>query len=57
VLYRRHGSTPELREVSKDAADLAIEGALRRIRSRVRALDGGDPDAIYSLEDDNIDMV
>uniref|UniRef100_A0A0Q3V5W2 Exostosin GT47 domain-containing protein n=1 Tax=Setaria italica TaxID=4555 RepID=A0A0Q3V5W2_SETIT len=57
VLYRRHGSTPELKEASKDAVDLAVEGALRRIRNRVRALDGGDPDAIYSLEDDVVDMV
>ncbi|KAG2591743.1 probable xyloglucan galactosyltransferase GT19 [Panicum virgatum] len=53
VVYRRHGSTAELREASKDAVDLAVEGALRRIRRRVHVLEDGDPDAIYSLEDDD----
>ncbi|KAL6645315.1 hypothetical protein ACP70R_016923 [Stipagrostis hirtigluma subsp. patula] len=53
VVYRRHGSTAEFREASKDAVDLAVEGALRRIRRRVRALQDGDPDAIYSLDDDD----
>ncbi|KAL6847702.1 hypothetical protein ACP4OV_022490 [Aristida adscensionis] len=53
VMYRRHGSTAELREAAKDAVDLAVEGALRRIRRRVRALEGGRPDDIYSLDDDD----
>ncbi|XP_062213869.1 probable xyloglucan galactosyltransferase GT19 [Phragmites australis] len=53
VVYRRHGSTADLREASKDAVDLAVEGALRRIRRRVHALEDGEPDAIYSLDDDD----
>ncbi|RLN19403.1 hypothetical protein C2845_PM02G40410 [Panicum miliaceum] len=48
VVYRRHGSTAELREASPDAVDLAV----RRIRRRVRALEeGDDPDAIYSIKE------
>lgn len=55
VLYRRHGSTAELSETAKDAVDLAVDGALRRIRRRVRALDDGEPERIYSLEDDAVE--
>ncbi|KAF0928659.1 hypothetical protein E2562_006092 [Oryza meyeriana var. granulata] len=54
VLYRRHGSTVELSETTKDAVDLAVDGALRRIRKRVRALEDGQPERIYSLEDDAV---
>ncbi|TVU08457.1 hypothetical protein EJB05_41862, partial [Eragrostis curvula] len=53
IVYRRHGSTAELREAAKDAVDLAVEGVLRRIRRRVRALEEGRPDAIYALDDDD----
>ncbi|KAJ1261634.1 hypothetical protein BS78_09G045700 [Paspalum vaginatum] len=52
VMYRRHGSDAGLRDAGMDAVDLAVEGALRRIRRRVQALEEGDPDAIYSLDDD-----
>ncbi|WVZ96292.1 hypothetical protein U9M48_041948 [Paspalum notatum var. saurae] len=52
VMYRRHGSDAALRDAGMDAVDLAVEGALRRIRRRVQALEDGDPDAIYSLDDD-----
>jgi hypothetical protein len=55
VMYRRHGSSEELREAEKDAVDLAIDGALRRIRWRTRALEGGRPDRIYVQEDDSIE--
>lgn len=53
VVYRRHGSAADLRESTKDAVDLAVEGVLRRIRRRVSALEDGHPDAIYELEDDD----
>ena len=56
VIYRRHGSTEELREAGKDAVDLAVDGALRRIRRRVRALDEGQPERIYAQEDDSVEM-
>jgi len=39
VVYRRHGSAADLREATKDAVDLAVEGVLRRIRRRVSALE------------------
>lgn len=55
VLYRRHGSEADLRESTRDAIDLAVEGVLRRIRRRVSALESGHPDAIYELEDDDDD--
>ncbi|CAN1748081.1 Probable xyloglucan galactosyltransferase GT19 [Linum perenne] len=35
VVYRKHGSSAELR-VQKDAFDIAIDGALEKIRSRVK---------------------
>ncbi|KAL5225864.1 hypothetical protein ABZP36_012503 [Zizania latifolia] len=54
VIYRRHGSSAELSETMKDAVDLAVDGALRRIRGRVRALEDGQPETIYSLEDDSV---
>ncbi|KAK1327183.1 hypothetical protein QJS10_CPA01g02717 [Acorus calamus] len=37
VIYRRHGSSAELRE-SKDAFDLAVEGVLGKIKERLRGL-------------------
>ena len=46
VVYRRH-------EMSKDGVDIAVEGALRRIRGRVRALEDGQSEALYSLDDDD----
>jgi hypothetical protein len=49
VVYRRHGSE----EMGMDAVDIAVEGALRRIRRRVRALEDGRPEALYSLDDDD----
>ncbi|XBJ24870.1 hypothetical protein VPH35_002650 [Triticum aestivum] len=55
VLYRRHGSTAELREAGNDAVDLAVDGALRRIRRRARALEEGQPEGIYAQEDDSVD--
>ncbi|CAD6209092.1 unnamed protein product [Miscanthus lutarioriparius] len=55
VVYRRHGSAADLREATKDAVDLAVEGVLRRIRRRVSALESGHPDAIYELQDDDDD--
>ncbi|XP_051195698.1 probable xyloglucan galactosyltransferase GT19 [Lolium perenne] len=55
VLYRRHGSTTELREAGKDAIDLAVDGVLRRIRRRVLALDQGQPERIYAQEDDIVE--
>ncbi|EMS47196.1 Xyloglucan galactosyltransferase KATAMARI1 [Triticum urartu] len=55
VLYRRHGSTAELREAGNDAVDLAVDGALRRIRRRARALEEGQPERIYAQEDDSVD--
>uniref|UniRef100_A0A0D9XM92 Exostosin GT47 domain-containing protein n=1 Tax=Leersia perrieri TaxID=77586 RepID=A0A0D9XM92_9ORYZ len=54
VIYRRHGSLPEMRETTKDAFDLAVDGALRRIRKRVQALEDGMPERIYSMEDDAV---
>jgi hypothetical protein len=56
VLYRRHGSSEELREAGKDAVDLAVDGVLRRIGRRVLALDEGQPERIYAQEDDNVEM-
>ncbi|VAH96023.1 unnamed protein product [Triticum turgidum subsp. durum] len=54
VVYRRHGSAAErMREASMDAVDIAVEGALRRIRRRVRALKDGQPEAIYAMDDDD----
>ena len=38
-----------LTDAGMDVVDLAVEGALRRIRRWVQALEEGDPDAIYSL--------
>jgi hypothetical protein len=55
VTYRRHGSSEELREAEKDAVDLAIDGALRRIRWRTRALEGGRPERIYVQQDDSVE--
>ncbi|KAJ1292619.1 hypothetical protein BS78_01G003800 [Paspalum vaginatum] len=55
VLYRRHGSTADLREAGKDAIDLAVEGVLRRIRRRTRALQDGSPERIYEQEDDSLE--
>ncbi|KAL6905308.1 hypothetical protein ACP4OV_002909 [Aristida adscensionis] len=55
VMYRRHGSTTELREAEKDAVDLAIDGVLRRIRRRAGALETGRPDRIYAQEDENVE--
>ncbi|KQJ97744.1 probable xyloglucan galactosyltransferase GT19 [Brachypodium distachyon] len=55
VMYRRHGSTAELRRAGMDAVDLAVEGTLRRIRGRTRALEDGQPERIYALEDDSIE--
>ncbi|OEL14573.1 putative xyloglucan galactosyltransferase GT19 [Dichanthelium oligosanthes] len=46
ALYRRHGSTTELREASKDAVD--TEAGARSGGSE------GEPDAIYSLDDDRL---
>uniref|UniRef100_M8B2X7 Exostosin GT47 domain-containing protein n=1 Tax=Aegilops tauschii TaxID=37682 RepID=M8B2X7_AEGTA len=44
VMYRRHGSAAErMREASMDAVDIAVEGALRRIRGRGRALEDDPP--------------
>ncbi|OAY65922.1 Xyloglucan galactosyltransferase KATAMARI, partial [Ananas comosus] len=54
VMYRRHGSSPDLRAI-KDAFDLAIDGVLRRINRRVRAIEEGDPDRIYYQDDDDDD--
>ncbi|KAE8792984.1 xyloglucan galactosyltransferase KATAMARI1 [Hordeum vulgare] len=51
VVYRRHGSAAE--GMGMDAADIAVEGALRRIRRRVRALEDGQPEAMYAMDDDN----
>uniref|UniRef100_A0A0A9DZ03 Uncharacterized protein n=1 Tax=Arundo donax TaxID=35708 RepID=A0A0A9DZ03_ARUDO len=45
VMYRRHGSTAELREAEKDAVDLAVDGAL----------EDGRPERIYALEDDSVE--
>ncbi|KAF7047116.1 hypothetical protein CFC21_056077 [Triticum aestivum] len=54
VVYRRHGSAAErMREASMDAVDIAVEGTLRRIRGRVRALEDGRPEAMYAMEDDD----
>jgi hypothetical protein len=55
VVYRRHGSTPELREAVKDAVDLAVDGVLQRIRWRTRALEDGPPERIYAQEEDSVD--
>jgi hypothetical protein len=49
VLYRRHGSE----NMGMDALDIAVEGALRRIRRRVRALEDGRPEHLYWLDDDD----
>ncbi|XP_034888106.1 probable xyloglucan galactosyltransferase GT19 [Populus alba] len=38
VVYRKHGSSLDLR-ARKDAFDIAVEGALRRIHSRLKARD------------------
>ena len=56
VVYRRHGSTPELREAVKDAVDLAVDGVLQRIRRRTRALEDGLPERIYALEEGSVDI-
>ncbi|CAN6288829.1 unnamed protein product [Urochloa humidicola] len=56
VLYRRHGSAAELREAGKDAVDLAVDGVLRRIRTRTRAQEEGRPESIYTTEDDSVEM-
>ena len=53
VVYRRHGSSAAAENMGMDAVDIAVEGALRRIRRRVRALEGGRPEAMYSLDDDD----
>ncbi|XP_010933703.2 LOW QUALITY PROTEIN: probable xyloglucan galactosyltransferase GT19 [Elaeis guineensis] len=50
VMYRRHGSSAGLR-ARKDAVDLAIDGVLRRVRRRVRALEEGDPNPLIFDED------
>ncbi|KAJ8511704.1 hypothetical protein OPV22_002138 [Ensete ventricosum] len=49
VMYRRHGSSAALR-ARKDAIDLAIEGALRRIQRRVQAIQKG-KDALLLVGD------
>uniref|UniRef100_A0ACD5YXS3 Uncharacterized protein n=1 Tax=Avena sativa TaxID=4498 RepID=A0ACD5YXS3_AVESA len=51
VVYRRHGSSAE--EMGMDAVNIAVEGVLRRIRRRVRTLEDGRPDDLYSLDDDD----
>jgi hypothetical protein len=38
VVYRKHGSSLDLR-ARKDAFDMAVEGALQRIHSRLKARD------------------
>ncbi|XP_008787004.2 probable xyloglucan galactosyltransferase GT19 [Phoenix dactylifera] len=50
VMYRRHGSSAGLR-ARKDAVDLAIDGVLRTVRHRVRALEDGDPDLLIYDDD------
>ncbi|XP_073000959.1 probable xyloglucan galactosyltransferase GT19 [Typha latifolia] len=52
VMYRRHGSSEDMRK-TKDAFDLAIDGVLRRIKRRVRAIEDGGPDRIYYEDDDD----
>lgn len=52
VMYRRHGSSDGLRQ-RKDAFDLAIDGVLRRVKRRVRAI--SEPELLY--EDDEDDHV
>jgi hypothetical protein len=37
-VYRKHGSSLDLR-ARKDAFDIAVEGALQRIHSRLKARD------------------
>ncbi|ONK55698.1 uncharacterized protein A4U43_C10F90 [Asparagus officinalis] len=49
VMYRRHGSSDGLRQ-RKDAFDLAIDGVLRKIRRRVKAI--SEPELLYEEEDD-----
>lgn len=57
VVYGRHGGAAEtMREASMDAVDIAVEGALRRIRRRVRALEDGQPEAMYAMDDDDQEM-
>jgi hypothetical protein len=36
VIYRRHGSSVDFRSNKKDAFDIAIEGTLQRIKSRLQ---------------------
>ncbi|KAF8728058.1 hypothetical protein HU200_018634 [Digitaria exilis] len=56
VVYRRHGSTAELRAAGKDAVDLAVDGVMRRIRRRTRAQEEGRTETIYAMEDDSVEM-
>lgn len=51
VIYRRHRSSSGLR-ARKDAVDLAIDGVLRRVRRRVRALEEGGPVSLIDVDDD-----
>ncbi|KAL6641439.1 hypothetical protein ACP70R_019620 [Stipagrostis hirtigluma subsp. patula] len=55
VMYMRHGSAAELREYGKDAVDLAVDGVLRRIRRRARAIEDGGPERIYAQEDESVE--
>ncbi|KAK3157089.1 hypothetical protein QOZ80_2AG0116020 [Eleusine coracana subsp. coracana] len=55
VMYRRHGSSEELREAVKDAVDLAVDRVLRRIRWRTSALEEGRPERMYTQEDESVE--
>ena len=56
VVYRRHGSTPELRQAVNDAVDLAVDGVLQRIRRRTHALEEGLPERLYAQEEDSVSV-
>ncbi|KQK24126.1 probable xyloglucan galactosyltransferase GT19 [Brachypodium distachyon] len=56
VVYRRHG-TSTAGEMGMDAIDIAVDGVLRRIRKRFKALQDGQAEAIYSMDDDNQEII
>lgn len=52
VMYMERGGGEDFKGV-KDAFDLAIDGALRRIQKRVQVIEEGDSNQIYFIDDDD----
>lgn len=51
VMYMEHGGGEDFKGVN-DAFDLTIDGVLRRIQRRVKAIKEGDSNQIYFIDDE-----